>query len=133
MVKNEAVEVDEQILKEVDNVDWHSVSEPEAASFGLSIGFFRDSNHACQLRKAALGTALGGMLSTSVLAILALLMGAGPAFALCLVLVHQLLRSAVLSWRSHQAKKQHAEIQQQAIATARRLAERYPARDAAAA
>lgn len=133
MDKSDAVEIDDEILKELDSVDWHAVSQPDAASFGLSIGFFRDSNEACRLRKTALGTALGGVISTSVLAIVALLLGAGPWFALNLVMVHQVIRAAVLWWRARQTQKEREVIRQQAVDTAKRLVERYPLKDNVAA
>lgn len=133
MNKADAVEVDQTILKEVDAVNWSTVSEADAASFGLAVGFFRDSNRVCQLRRTAWGTAVGGVVSSSVLAILALALGAGPWFALNLVMVHQTIRAAVLWWRSRQALKQRAAIEQQALEVAKDLAQRYPAQDAEAA
>lgn len=130
MNKVEQFSVDETIMKEVDSVDWHSVPEAEAASFGLAVGFFRDSNHVCQLRRAAAGTALGSIISMAVMTILAVLMRADAVFILCLILIHQSIRAGVLGWRSRQAMKEHRAIELQAIETARSLAERYPLRDA---
>lgn len=121
--------LDEQILKEVDSVDWHNVSEADAAGFGLAVGFFRDSNHLCQLRRAAMGAALGGVLSMSVLASFGLLMGASAGFILGLIIVHQLVRTTILWWKSRQAFKMHGEIEQQAIQAARELASKHPAKE----
>lgn len=126
MNKDEVTSVDAAVMKELDSVDWHSVPEAEAARFGLAVGFFRDSNHACQLRRTALGTALGSVLSMTVLTILAMLLGADAQFILPLLLVHQAIRCFVLFWRSRQATKEHTEIERQAVETARSLAERYP-------
>lgn len=119
--------------EELESIDWNVVPEREAKSCNLAVNFFKESYLTFQLRRTALGTALGGVLSMTVLAILAVVFGANPWFVLSLIIVHQALRTVVLAWRSYQARRQHVEIEQQAILTTRMLAERYPAKDAVAA
>ena len=122
----------EILLKEVENVNWEAVPSFEVDSANLAIDFFKESDLTRQLRQVALGTALGGVLSTSVLAILALLMGASVQFTLGLILVHQALRAGILWWHSRKATSQYVEIEKQTISTAERLAKQYPVEDVAA-
>jgi hypothetical protein len=120
------LDIDEKIMKEVGVVDWHRVSAYDASRFGLSVGFFRDAVAAWKQCRVAWGCAAGGAISSAVLALACLVAGAGPAFALALVLTHQAIRTMVLWWKAHQAQKVVAETEKQAVDSAQQLAQTYP-------
>lgn len=127
------LDVDERIMKEVDAVDWKKVSEKEAASFGLAVGFFRDSVQAWKQLRTAWGTCVGSVITMSVLALICILAGTGPGFALALIITHQAVRAAVLWWKARQAQRVVEETERQAVNTATELAAMYPGADARAA
>lgn len=116
-----------------ENATGNSKRVPERRSFNLALEFLENAERDLELRRSAFGTALGSVISSSVLVILALLMGASVHFALGLVLVHQSLRTAVLWWHSHKALTQYAEIEKQTTNTAEHLAKQYPVENDAAA
>jgi len=118
-------DIDEKIIKHVDRVDWRRVSEADAAAFGLAVSFFRDSFQSWKLCRASWGTAVGGVLSTAVLAFACLAAGLGPAFALALVITHQVVRTTILWWRTRQAQKIVMETEQQAVDSAKQLTQLY--------
>ena len=131
--ESEQIDIDAKIIKQLNGVNWHEVSEADAASFGLSVGFFRDAQHAWKLHRAACGCAAGGVISSAVLALVCLYAGMTPSFTLALVLIHQVVRTIVLWFRARQAQKVVAETQQQAVDTATNLKRTYTPKHVAAA
>jgi hypothetical protein len=126
MRRDMSYRTDDMIAKETDNIDWHAVSEAEGASFGLALGIHRDALHVYEKRYVAWGTVVGGVISMAVLSLVALLAGAGPAFALKLVIVTQVVRALWLLWKTYHCGKDVLGLGQQAIDFAHELAQRHP-------
>ena len=121
------IQVDALMMDEASRVNWHALSEGEAASFGLAMGLLRDVSHTHQQRRVAWGTATGGVISMTVLALACLVFGSGPWFALSVVIGTQAIRALVLYWRTHQASRDVKFVEQQALEVIRELAAAHPA------
>src|SRR5579875_3124364 len=87
------VQIDALMTDEGARVDWHQVTEAEASGFGLALALYRDVVHTYQNRRTAWGTATGGVISMAVLALACILVGAGPWFALSVILGTQAIRA----------------------------------------
>jgi len=123
------IEVDARVVDEASKVDWHSVSEAEASSFGLALGLYRDVVHTHEKRRVAWGTAVGGNISMCVLAIACLVCGTSPWFALAVVAATQTCRALWLYLKVHQSARDVRALEQQAIDVARELACLHPTQD----
>jgi len=122
------IEVDALMMDEAARVDWHKLTEAEAAGFGLAMGLYRDVSHSHQYRRMAWGTATGGVISMSVLVGACLLFGSGPWFALSVVIGTQALRALWLYWKAHQARQDVRFMEQQALQVIRELAAAHPSK-----
>jgi hypothetical protein len=120
--------VDARIMDETSTVDWHAVSESEAASFGLSLGLYRDQVHVYEKRRVAWGTGTGSVLSISAMAAVAMLTHAGGWFAVSLIIFTQAFRAGWLYWKMRQSEKDIKLVQDSAIDNARHLAGLHPAK-----
>ena len=120
-------DIDDKIMKEVSSVDWHRVTAGDASRFGLAVGFFRDAVTAWKQHQAAWFCAVGGVISSAVLASACLIAGTGPTFALQLILTHQVLRTLLLWWKARTAQKFVIETEKHAIDSAQSLTQAYPA------
>lgn len=123
------IAVDARLVDEASQVDWHAVSTAEASSFGLALGLYRDVVHTHEKRRVAWGTATGGVISMSVLAIACLLCGTGPWFALSVVVATQMVRALWLYLKVHQSSRDVQALEGQAVDVARELAAIHPAGD----
>jgi hypothetical protein len=122
------VDVDTLMTDEASKVDWHQVKEEEAASFGLALALYRDVYHSHLLRRNAWGTATGGVISASVLSLVAWLCGASGWFALAIVIGTQLIRALWLYRKAYVAAQIVGQFEQQAVDVLRELAQLHPAK-----
>ena len=120
------IQVDALMMDEAARVNWHALNEAEAASFGLAMGLLRDVSHTHQQRRVAWGTATGGVISMSVLALACMAFGAGPWFALGVVIGTQAIRALVLYLKAHRAAQDVKFVEQQALEVIRELAAAHP-------
>jgi hypothetical protein len=121
--------LDAGLINESAKIDWHSVSEAEASSFGLALGLYRDVAHTCEKRRVAWGTAVGGVISMSVIAISCLLIGTGPWFAISVVVCSQLVRALWLYLKAYQSSRDVRMLGDQALDVVKELATIHPAGD----
>jgi hypothetical protein len=128
MVRNERSTVDDNVASEATNIDWHMVTEAEAASFGLALGLYRDIQQVYEKRRVAWGTALGGVVSMCVLILTAHFVGAGPRFALSIVVASQTIRVLWLWWKAQQSKQDVKALETQALELAHELSQQHPVR-----
>jgi hypothetical protein len=122
------VAVDARIADETAAVDWDAVTTSEASAFGLALGLYRDVLHTYEKRRVAWGTATGGVISMSVLALACILMHAGPWFALSVVLGTQTLRALWLYLKAHQSRRDVKALEEQALDYAKELAAIHPSK-----
>ena len=118
--------VDSRIMDEATNVDWDKVSKPDAASFGLTLGLFRDAAHVDTLRAAAFYQSLGNFISLAALAAVCGITDLGKYF-IAVVLVHQAIRTLSFLWRKRAATKHLHFAEDHAVEEARSLAHKYQA------
>jgi hypothetical protein len=119
-------DIDDAIVEEVGKVNWHLVTESDAARFGLALGLFRDSVHAYQLRRTAFTTTFGGVIGIATMAIIFAAFGVSPAAAIAGITGAQLGRACHMWWKARQAKKHANEMQHQVTDAAKHLAAQYP-------
>lgn len=119
-------DIDRRIAGEVANVDWHTVSEAEGASFGLALGLYRDVLHSYEKRRVAWGTATGGVISLTAMCLLGLAVHAPPLFILTLIIVTQTARALWLFYKTRQSAGDVGLLEQQAVDSARLLADAHP-------
>lgn len=119
-------DADEVIQEHVARIDWDKVAQSEAAELGLSLGILRDAGQAHALRWAAWGTAVGGALSTSVLALVALRASHQASTALAVVMCAQAVRGMLLWWKQAQAQRLVSFMEKDVIDTAKLLALKHP-------
>ena len=120
------IAVDARIVDETAKVDWDSVTTPEASGFGLCLGLYRDVIHTYEKRRVAWNTALGGVLSISVMALVCFFWGLGPGTALTAIVGSQLGRTLWLYWKAHQSLRDVQDLEAQAIDYAKDLAKNHP-------
>jgi hypothetical protein len=118
--------IDSRLDEAAAGIDWHAVSQEEAARFGLSLGLYRDVLQAHQKRYVAYGTAAGGVISMTVLVTAAQLVGASPLFGLAIVVTSQTFRAFWLWWKAKQSGRDADALGWDAVFTARNLALDHP-------
>lgn len=120
--------IDARIMDETSAVDWDSVTEGEAASFGLALGLYRDQAHVQEKRHTAAGTATGGAISISVMALVGSLFNLPMGTVVIAIVASQMLRALVLCYNERKSRKDAKLMEDQALDVAKRLAALHPAR-----
>lgn len=132
MIKVEVLDtsarIDAQIMDELTGIDWHSVSEREAAEFGVALGSYRDKVHACDTRRAAYWAMAGGCLSMLIVGLVVLLMGLKASDALGAVAVTQTARTLWLGWKKRQAEREVRLVEDRAVQLASDISQAHPAK-----
>jgi hypothetical protein len=119
---------DSVVLDTMAKVDWHAVTEGEAASFGLALGLYREQAEVHQNRHVAWGTSAGGVISMSVLTCVCLtVIGANPAITLAAVIAAQVIRAGWLYHKVVAAGTDVRALRDQVIDVTKRIAELHPA------
>jgi len=121
----QSVDIDEKICSMTSNVDWQSLSQAEAADFGLAVGAYRDARTVYDLKRTATGTAAGTVLSLSVLAGVAILVNASAYLVMTMMVASQVGRLTVLWWRARRAKEDVLTTESEACGCADELAEKH--------
>ena len=120
----QSADIDEKLSAITANVDWQSLSQAEAADFGVAVGAYRDARAVYDLKRTAWGTSTGTVLSLTVLSIVALLVNASPLLIIAIMLLSQGLRCAKLWWDAQTAKKDVLTTEDEACEYADELAEK---------
>ena len=122
----EAMDIDHEMAEAAAQVDWHKVTEAEAASFGLAVSFYREVVQAWLLRRAQWGTAVGGVISMAVLSIVCMLCHTSGWFALMVIIGSQVVRALWLYLKSYRAARVCGQFEQQCIDVVGELAQLHP-------
>jgi hypothetical protein len=120
------IDIDARMVDETSQVDWHQVTEAEGSSFGLALGLYRDALHSYEKRRIAWGTAVGSVVSLSVLFIVASFAGLDKTWTAAIILGSQFLRSALLFRNTQNSFRVLREQERGALEAARELASRHP-------
>lgn len=117
---------DDRLEAEASKVNWHKVTEAETASFGLALGICRDARTDHCQRRIAWGTATGGVISASVLALCCLFLNVGTGFTVSVIIASQAARVLWLYLKAHRASRDIGVFEQQTIDVAKELATLHP-------
>lgn len=109
-------------------IDWHAIDSREATELGLALGMLRDSATDYDMRRVAWGTAAGGLIGATIMALLALVTCRSPAFALALVVGTQLARATHLWWKARSTRSVVRHMEADAAAVIDRLLQKHPTR-----
>lgn len=120
------IDIDARVVDETSQVDWQHVTEAEGSSFGLTLGLYRDALHSYEKRRVAWGTAVGSVVSLSVLFLVASFAGLDKTWTAAIILGSQFLRSTLLFRNAQNCSRVVVERERCALDAARELATRHP-------
>ena len=117
---------DARLVDETSKVNWHAVTEGEAAAFGLALSMYRDQVHVQDMRRAAMQNSFGTLISASVLSVLFLLAGVNPFVALGVIIASMTARTCLLVWANKETQSDVQVFEDQALECADNLAKLHP-------
>jgi len=126
VLPQDSEDIDSEVLEEAQKVDWHSVSEPEAVSFGLAMGYHREAQQQYVQRRVAFYTVFGGVINIAVMSIVGVVLLHDTIVALGGIACSQLGRLGWLWWKQKQSERAAEAIFQQALDVTKQLAQFHP-------
>lgn len=122
--------VDALLVDKMAAVDWHALSEEEAAKFGLRLGFYRDQYHVLEQRDVAWKTMAMSTLSMAIIALSLSFLKVGAQYILIAVIFTQMARMGVLCHKMMVARRNVKSYEADVVEEAQGLADAHPRQDA---